>query len=501
MTGVQTCALPISGKRKGSIEDQVSIDKRSKSEIPDVSRVSRLGYVSKEQSYNDNYMDTKSSRDINYSTSVENNAEGGQYEYNMDSRQQLYEYVIVEPLETNESNTLATVRTKGRNYQPLLEVHGKFMGHTALILLDHGATGDFLSTSFVKRKQIVTTAAPTQQLRLALKNSGSGIQSDMSVTGLVSLGQLSEERYFDIADLEHYDIILGMPWHVDHNPKVDYVKRIVQVYLENIGYIGLPVVGRGNDQLIKRTDSIQITAVKRDKAQPSKTMDSIQTPAVRKDNQQPTKIRDSIQTPIIRSDSDRSIKVRDGEQVPQGQIQALQGQMQALQGQIQALQEHIQVPQEQSSVHIAQINLLQAKRLIRKRETQIFLSLIRENKTSRSDDTMLQSEMSKLLQEYKDVFPDDLPSGLPPARAIEHHIDLIPGAEPTFRAPFRLSFNELQEMKKQLDELLEKGHIRPSVSPFGAPVLFIKKKDGSLRMCIDYQMLNKITIKNRYPLP
>ena len=114
---------------------------------------------------------------------------------------------------------------------------------------------------------------------------------------------------------------------------------------------------------------------------------------------------------------------------------------------------------------------------------------------------MLQSGMSKLLQEYKDVFPDDLPDGLPPARAIEHHIDLIPGAEPTSRAPFRLSFSELQEMKKLLDELLEKGHIQPSVSPFGVPVLFIKKKDSPLRMCIDYWMLNKITVKNCYALP
>src|ERR1035438_7060522 len=290
-----------------------------------------------------------------------------------------------------------------------------------------------------------------------------GIQSDMSVTGILSLGQLSEERYFDIADLEHYDIILGMPWHVDHNPNVDYVKRTIQVYLESIGYIGLPVVRRGNDQPIKMTDSIRIPTVKRDNDQLIKTMDKTQTSAVKnkRNNDQLIKTMDKTQTSAVKKDNDQSVKARDSIQVPQGQIQALQGQMQALQGQVQALQGQIQVPQEQSSVPIAQINLLQAKRLIRKRETQIFLSLIRENKTSRSDETRLQSEMSKLLQEYKDVFPDDLPNGLPPARAIEHHIDLIPGAEPTSRAPFHLSFSELQEMKKQLDDLLEKGHIRP----------------------------------------
>jgi hypothetical protein len=298
-----------------SVDGQVSIDKRSGGEIPDGNRVSRLGFVSKEQSYDDSYMDTSTSMDISYSTSVVNNAENEQYEQNMDSKQQRYEYVIVEPLETNESNTVATVRAKGRNYQPLLEVHGKFMGHTALILLDHGATGDFLSTSFVKQKQIVTTIAPTQQLRLALRNSGSGMQSNMSVTGLLSLGQLSEERYFDIADLEHYDIILGMPWHVDHNPNVDYIKRTVQVYLESIGYMGLPLVKRGNGQL-QMPDNIQVSAVKKDNDQPIKTMDETQKSAVRKDNYQPIKMRDSMQAPSIRSDDDQFSKVNDGTQIP-----------------------------------------------------------------------------------------------------------------------------------------------------------------------------------------
>lgn len=254
---------------------------------------------------------------------------------------------MVEPLETNESNIVATVRTKGRNYQPLLEVHGKFMGHTALILLDHGATGDFLSASFVRQKQIITSVAPAQQLRLALRNSGSGMQSDMSVTGLLSLGQLSEERYFDIADLEHYDIILGMPWHVNHNPNVDYIKRTVQVYLESIGYIGLPVVKRGNGQL-KMTDDIQVSTVKRDLDQPIKTLDKTQESAVWKDNYQSIKIRDGMQAPSIRGDVDEVIKAKDG----------------------------TQILQEQSSVQIAQINLLQAKRLIWKKETQVFLSLI-----------------------------------------------------------------------------------------------------------------------------
>ncbi|GKA56368.1 putative reverse transcriptase domain-containing protein [Tanacetum coccineum] len=94
----------------------------------------------------------------------------------------------------------------------------------------------------------------------------------------------------------------------------------------------------------------------------------------------------------------------------------------------------------------------------------------------------------------------DLP-GIPPARQVEFQIDLVPGAAPVARAPYRLAPSEMKELSDQLQELSDKGFIRPSSSPWGAPVLFVKKKDGSFRMCIDYQELNKLTVKNRYPLP
>ncbi|KAI3797918.1 hypothetical protein L1987_33182 [Smallanthus sonchifolius] len=105
-----------------------------------------------------------------------------------------------------------------------------------------------------------------------------------------------------------------------------------------------------------------------------------------------------------------------------------------------------------------------------------------------------------IIQDFPEVFPEDL-SGLPPVRQIEFRIDLVPGANPVARPPYRLAPSEMQELASQLQELSDKGFIRPSHSPWGAPVLFVKKKDGSFRMCIDYRELNKLTIKNRYPLP
>ncbi|KAJ9567011.1 hypothetical protein OSB04_002977 [Centaurea solstitialis] len=105
-----------------------------------------------------------------------------------------------------------------------------------------------------------------------------------------------------------------------------------------------------------------------------------------------------------------------------------------------------------------------------------------------------------VVREFPEVFPEELP-GLPPQRQVEFHIDLVPGAGPIVKSPYRLAPSEMQELSNQLQELLDKGFIRPSSSPWGAPVLFVKNKDGSFRMCIDYRELNKITIKNRYPLP
>ncbi|GJR85910.1 putative reverse transcriptase domain-containing protein [Tanacetum coccineum] len=105
-----------------------------------------------------------------------------------------------------------------------------------------------------------------------------------------------------------------------------------------------------------------------------------------------------------------------------------------------------------------------------------------------------------IVQDFPKVFPKDLP-GLPLTRPVEFQIDLIPGAAPVARAPYRLAPSKMKELSEQLQELSDKGFIRPSSLPWGAPVLFFKKKDGSFRMCIDYRELNKLTVKNRYPLP
>ena len=116
----------------------------------------------------------------------------------------------------------------------------------------------------------------------------------------------------------------------------------------------------------------------------------------------------------------------------------------------------------------------------------------------REDDVRLED--IPIVKEFPNVFPDDLP-GLPPDREIDFQIELALGIEPISRAPYRMAPSELKELKVRMEEMVNKGFVRLSTSPWGAPVLFVKKKDGSMRLCIDYKELNKVTIRNQYPFP
>ncbi|KAJ9672728.1 hypothetical protein PVL29_026082 [Vitis rotundifolia] len=124
-----------------------------------------------------------------------------------------------------------------------------------------------------------------------------------------------------------------------------------------------------------------------------------------------------------------------------------------------------------------------------------FLACLRGKEKAQKDITEIP-----VVRKFQDVFPDELP-GLPPHREFDFSIEVYPGTDPISVSPYRMAPLELKELKTQLDELLGKSFIRPSTSPWGAPVLFVKKKDGTLRLCIDYRKLNRVTVKNKYPLP
>ena len=109
-------------------------------------------------------------------------------------------------------------------------------------------------------------------------------------------------------------------------------------------------------------------------------------------------------------------------------------------------------------------------------------------------------EKITVVREFPYVFSEELP-GIPLEREVDLSIEIVPGTAPVSKEPYRMAPVELKELKVQLQELLDNGFVRPNVSPWGTPVLFVKKKDGTLRMCIDYRQINKVIVKNKYPLP
>ncbi|GJR70534.1 putative reverse transcriptase domain-containing protein [Tanacetum coccineum] len=161
------------------------------------------------------------------------------------------------------------------------------------------------------------------------------------------------------------------------------------------------------------------------------------------------------------------------------------------------MKNHILIDHEYANCPLHPVKLISARkaRTLTSHGCQGFLASVMDTSSESPN-----IENLSVIREFADVFPDELP-GLPLAREIEFGIELILGAEPISKAPYRMAPVELKELKEQLQEMLENGFIRPCVSPWGAPVLFVKKKDRSTRLCIDYRKLNRITIRNRYPLP
>ncbi|CAM8882847.1 unnamed protein product [Rhodiola kirilowii] len=151
--------------------------------------------------------------------------------------------------------------------------------------------------------------------------------------------------------------------------------------------------------------------------------------------------------------------------------------------------------------NIKLLSAIQFKKGVR-RDEESYLAILKEYDDEEiTCQVEIPKEVAAVLEEFKDVLPAEILKKLPPRREVDHAIELEPGTKPLAMGAYRMAPPELAELRRQLNELLDAGFIRPSKAPFGAPVLFQKKKDGSLRMCIDYWALNKVTIKNKYPIP
>lgn len=265
-------------------------------------------------------------------------------------------------------------------------------------------------------------------------------------------------------DMKGYDVILGQPWLQQFNPDIDWQQQTVK--------------RRPTSKTAEKTEDTDRQA-RQPGGQTGKT-------AWRRDR------RDSLES------TGRPLML-------QPQLQPMRDEDQGLKMTTPPDERTMKSTKMEGTTVIKEpasppfLSALQAARSLQK-GAEAYLVLVRPVDDVHQQEPDMDPRLQQVLDSYVDVFKP-LPAGLPPARAVDHRIELEPGTSPPFKATYRMSPLELDELRTQLEDLLAKGFIQPSKSPFGSPVLFVRKKDGSLRLCMDYRSLNKITIKNRYPLP
>ena len=323
----------------------------------------------------------------------------------------------------------------------LLKLHGTLCGKKAVFLIDCGASCNFVDASFVLKCQFLLVDIASDMV-VTLADGTKKKCTQVLPKGKVTIGKYQDCMQFSVLPLHGYDAILGMPWLSSVNPVINWKERNIRI---------------GTSEINIKDPNLQLNNLTSSSSSQNNQKVDVPTCLMRwKDVKKELKLNSIDHACVV----------------------------------------YVHVPSVTNTHNVMKNN--------NKNFTtcSYFSSLYHVNiPTHDSEIEIMNKEKKMVLHEFMDVFPSELPEGLPPKRGVDHRIELKPGSSPTSRPTFRMSPSELDELKKQLSELSDLGFIQPSKSPFGAPVLFVKKKDGSMRMCVDYRQLNEITIKNKYALP
>ena len=356
----------------------------------------------------------------------------------------------------------------------LLKLQGTVSGARATILIDCGATGNFISKSFVSRfvRKPLPMEASMDTITLADGSSqpAGGIHRSVPIR----IMEYKDTLDFTSTTLGGYDVIFGMPWLLQYNPIVDWRGCTIKFVDQHSRTQVLRKMATGVQPY---TGSVVGAISSESSGRVSQGLNLITAKQLEQQHR-----RGEIDLACLVYPQDILASSSSGEMDRRSQPPDRGSYVGAVKSSVKS---------RMATLHDA------------------YARGHRVNSAELSDAVRLDSSpsvltdriRSKVLSHYRDVFPPELPQGLPPSREVDHKIELLPGAVPPSRPTYRLSATELAELKKQLEELTKAGFIQPSKSPFGAPILFVKKKDGTMRMCVDYRALNNVTIKNSYPLP
>lgn len=322
------------------------------------------------------------------------------------------------------------------------------------VMIDSGATSAFINTTLVRSLGLPLLLKSHSRHLYTVNGSkvkGGSVKHEVEVS--LILGDHSEIIRLDVADIGRHEIILGMPWLVRHNPFVDWDKH-------RIAFISLHC---SDHCLPSRADVLGEASV------------PLQSGASMKEGRPHVLVEEEEEEPSVDSEIPRI--------APRVSFVNAAAFQLSSKGSIASGTLWVRDP-----VRAAEIAAAQSKSA----------KIAEEHQKPKQD---VKDIVPSEFHEFLDVFEKKSADHLPERRPYDLTIDLLPGTTPPFKPMYGLSPSELEVLKEYIDENLGKGHIRHSKSPAGAPVLFVKKKDGSLRLCVDYRGLNTITVKNRYPLP
>ena len=343
----------------------------------------------------------------------------------------------------SDAEVLMAVDVK-RSGRPL-EFDGVIAGRNVRVLLDTGAGASFLSTKVASNIQGAFATVPHSEVPKAQLPDGTELCCQVTHPLRLQLGEHHDVLAFNVLPLKEFEVILGQPWLTKHRALLN--------------------VSKGN-VVLRPTKGKVVVLKARPEERPHRFPPTLQNP-------QPTP--------------------------PWAQLSAMQFKKAANRG------EECFVTILKPGDPPAEESICDRNGAIRGRKQGSWTHKPAAGTPTPCPALELPSGLPKDMQQvilaFQDVFPKQLPAGLPPARGVDHRIELEPGAPPPSRPTYHLSHKELEELDAQLKEYSANGWIRPSQSPYGAPILFVRKKDGTMRMCTDYRGLNKITKKNRYPLP
>ena len=362
-------------------------------------------------------------------------------------------------LQENSATGLNSETSSNNRHKPI-RINGLCQTYPARFLLDSGATHNFVSHDYIVRHGLTHLYQPDGGFVTFGNETSSSSQNSIVLNIQIGDDYQTRVKAFTGIKSTNHDIILGKPWHFDEQPQVDWQR--------NCATVRSGTVLSGDDTLDPSRDRPEVQFVSRRQFNRMSKQSDVEVFAI-------------VLTGDVKTGVDVDVDLDVDVDVDSAQCEAL---TMARNSTVQQTTSH------RSSTH-------NSTRQPTSRQSAQPASANRLPPAGKVN----SSELASLLHAFADVFPEELPAGLPPQRHVEHTIPLEPGHKAPAKKLYRMSTYELQELRKQLNELIAKGWIRPSRSPFGAPVLFVAKKDGSLRMCIDFRELNNICVKDHYPLP